>query len=73
MEAEEVYLGFYVVSLEISSVEGRFWKVLEGNETYPSTQKFDADVHFLNHVKEVPLVNELLARMIEHPCCLIQL
>ena len=71
MEAEEVYLGFFVVSLEIPSVEGR-WKEI-ADETYPSTQKFDADVHFLDHVEEVPLVNELFTRMIEHPCCLIQL
>jgi hypothetical protein len=43
------------------------------NNTYPSTQKFDADVDFLYHVKEVALVDKLLARMVEHPRCLIQL
>lgn len=47
--------------------------VPDAKDTYPSTQEFNADVDFFYHVKEVALVNELFARMIEHPCRLIQL
>ena len=41
--------------------------------TYMSFKVLNADVHTLDHEEEIVFEHQVIARMIEHPSCIVEL